>query len=344
MKKVFAITLALLMVAFVFVSCVANSTTETGTESQTVAEETERDTEAATESQTTAATEAETNTVTETESYTETQTETEAETEPPILEAGVNSGIVRDGTPKKYFTLRLDDCTTQDGRIIEIFKRYNFDAVTFYMNTGLFGHDWSSWVGVSHVRYTKAQALEMYAGYDVGVHTVNHKSLKDQTDRKVASEINDDAKVLMNMYGYTPVGMAWPGGDTEWNAHTVNVVSEKTEIKFGSCTTATNNFKLPTQFLTWYPTCHWTQSNTTYLLQQFIDADLTEDMLFYVWGHGYELDNFPNDTGLTRLEQIIKTITDAAAEDPNIVLVTNSEFYQLFKDEIPSYIPVEVEE
>ena len=120
MKKVFAITLALLMVAFALAACVSNGTAET--ESQTVAE-TERDTEAATESQTTAATESETNAVTETESETETetQTETETETEPPIPDAGLNSGVVRDGTPKKYFTLRLDDCTTQDGRIIEIF-------------------------------------------------------------------------------------------------------------------------------------------------------------------------------------------------------------------------------
>ena len=337
MKKVFAITLALLMVVLTLAACVSNGTTET--ESQT-AGETERDTEAATESQTQAVTESESNAATETES----QTETEIETFPPILEAGVNSGIVRDGTPKKYFTLRLDDCTTQDGKIIEIFKKYNFDAVTFYMNTGLFGHDWTSWVGVSHVRYTKAEALELYAGYDVAVHTVNHLSLKDQTDRKVAYEINTDAKVLMNMYGYTPVGMAWPGGDSEWTAHTVNVVSEKTDIKFGSCTTATNNFKLPTQFLTWYPTCGFSQSNSLTLLQRFIDAEPTEDMLFYVWGHGYELDNFPGTTGWDRFEQMIQMITEAAAEDPNIVLVTNSEFYQLFKDEIPSYVEVEVEE
>ena len=41
---------------------------------------------------------------------------------------------------------------------------------------------------------------------------------------------------------------------------------------------------------------------------------------------------------------MIQMITEAAAEDDSIVLVTNSEFYQLFKDEIPSYIPVEVEE
>lgn len=335
MKKVFAITLALLMVALAFAACVSNDSTET--ESATVAE-TERETEAATETETEVATESESNAATETESETETETETST----PF--AGENSGVVRDGTPKKYFTLRLDDCTTQDAAIIDIFKKYNFDAVTFYMNTGLFGHDWSSWVGVSHVRYSKAEALELYAGYDVAVHTVNHLSLKNETDRKVAYEINQDAKVLMSMYGYIPVGMAWPGGDTEWTQHTVNVVNEKTEIKFGSCTTATNNFKLPTEFLKWRPTCGFSQSNSLTLLQQFIDAEATEDMLFYVWGHGYELDNFPGTTGWDRFEQMIQMITEAAANDPSIVLVTNSEFYQLFKDEIPSYIPVEVEE
>ena len=331
MKKLSALMLALLMLALLCAGCVPNSTAETDTETVTDTE-TERSTESATETET----ETETEAMTETETVTETVTETETETETSTPIAGENSGIVRDGTPKKYFTLRLDDCTTQDGNIIEIFKRYNFDAVTFYMNTGLFGHDWTSWVGVSHVRYSKRDALSIYAGYDVGVHTLNHLSLKDQTDYKVTTEINEDAKNIEKMFGYIPVGMAWPGGDTEWNEHTVNVVRNTTAMGFGSCTTATNNFNLPEHFLTWRPTCGFSQSNSLSLLQQFIDAEPTEDMLFYVWGHGYELDNFPGTTGWDRFEQMIRMITEAAANDPSIVLVTNSEFYQLFKDEIPS--------
>ena len=32
---------------------------------------------------------------------------------------------------KKYFTLRLDDCTMQDTRIMEIFARHGFRGCTF---------------------------------------------------------------------------------------------------------------------------------------------------------------------------------------------------------------------
>ena len=70
------------------------------------------------------------------------------------------------------------------------------------------------------------------------------------------------------------------------------------------------------------------------LLQEFIDAPCEEDMLFFVWCHGYELDLF--DTW-DKFDLYIKTITEAAAEDDSIVLVTNAEFYQLFKDEIPAW-------
>ena len=57
-------------------------------------------------------------------------------------------------------------------------------------------------------------------------------------------------------------------------------------------------------------------------------------MLFFVWCHGYELDLF--DTW-DKFDLYIKTITEAAARDDSIVLVTNAEFYQLFKDEIPAW-------
>jgi hypothetical protein len=40
----------------------------------------------------------------------------------------------------------------------------------------------------------------------------------------------------------------------------------------------------------WHPTCHIESPNILKLAQRFIDAPLSEDMLFYVWGHSFELD------------------------------------------------------
>jgi hypothetical protein len=80
----------------------------------------------------------------------------------------------------------------------------------------------------------------------------------------------------------------------------------------------------------WKPTSWASNPNLLNLAKQFIDAECKEDMLFYVWGHGYEFDAFDSwDT----FEELIKMISEA----DDIVLVTNAEFYQLFKDEIPSW-------
>ena len=56
---------------------------------------------------------------------------------------------------------------------------------------------------------------------------------------------------------------------------------------------------------------------------------MPQDQLFYVWGHGYELDQL---SYYDEFEKLVKMM----AEADDVVLVTNSEFYQLFKNEIPS--------
>ncbi len=287
----------------------------------------------------TTVTEIQTEADTTTEAVTTEAVTTEAADTVPV--AGMDSGVVRDGTPKKYITIRLDDGITQDARIIELLKTYGVDACTFYINTGLVGANWA-WVGqsfnrpdVTHIRYTRDELMTgIYDGFDVEVHTLTHPSLKDLTDRNVTRQVKRDAQNITDWLGCRPVGMAWPGGDTEWNEHNIEVILETTDIRYGSCTTRTGTFALPTYFMTWYPTCSLSDSDLMDLAERFVAVEPTEDMLFYVWGHGYEFDIF--DTW-DRLETFIRYISEAAAADDSIVLVTNAEFYQLFKDEIPSW-------
>jgi hypothetical protein len=93
-------------------------------------------------------------------------------------------------------------------------------------------------------------------------------------------------------------------------------------------------FSLPQYFMPWYPTRSFSDADSMTLLNEFLAADCTEDMLFYVWGHGYELDIYNT---WDKFDLMIKTIAEAAEKDDSIVLVTNAEFYQLFKDEIPAW-------
>ena len=283
-------------------------------------------------------------TPTEEDTTMEEITTEEATTATP--EGGEDHGIVRDGTPKKYITIRMDDGITQDARMIEIMKKYGVDCCTFYINTGLFGANWA-WVGqhfgrpdVTHLRYTRKEIESgIYDGFDVECHTVNHPSLKNLSDKQVTVEVKRDAQTIKKIFGYEPIGMAWPGGDTEWNETNLKTILSTTNVRYGSCTTRNTamglgKFSLPQYFMTWYPTCGFSDGDSLTLLDEFIAADCNEDMLFYVWGHGYELDIFNT---WDKFDLMIKTIAEAAEADDSIVLVTNAEFYQLFKDEIPAW-------
>lgn len=264
--------------------------------------------------------------------------------EKTAIVAGTDTTIVRDGTPKKYFTLSFDDGITQDLRIIEILKKYNAYCATFNINTGLYGANWE-WVGqtalqnpsVTHIRFTKDELMSgIYDGFEVAVHTLTHPSLKnyDNTPSQIKKEVQNDAINIRNITGVMPIGMAWPGGDTEYTRTTIEKVMELTTIRYARGTTRTGKFTLPTEFMQWMPTCSLSDGDCLRLADKFIKEECTEDMLFYVWCHGYEFDHFET---WDRLEKLVKMM----AEDDSIVLVTNAEFYELFKDQIPSIIVAE---
>ena len=270
-----------------------------------------------------------------TEEMTTEEITTEApDTTPETVYAGLDSGIVRDGTPKKYVCLCFDDATQQDLKIIEMCKKYNYYDVTFFISTGLYGVDWSKAVGVPHVRFTKKEVQSgIYDGFDLASHTLNHLPLDQYQNnvKKVKSELENDAKNIYKLTGIYPVVMAWPGGDPNVTRTLMKIAYENTSIRLGRGTTSTHKFDLPKEFLWLQPTAEISEATLFSDFQRFLDAECTEDMLFFCWGHGYELDIY---NSYDKLEQFIKMI----AEAEGVERVTVSEFYQLFKDEIPSYI------
>lgn len=244
-------------------------------------------------------------------------------------------------TYKKYFTLSFDDGVTQDLKIIEIMKKYGFHACTFNINSGLYGANWE-WVatainapGLSHKRFTEAEVRSgIYDGFELAAHTQTHPSLKiyDNSPKDIIREVQVDADNIESITGVKTVGMAWPGGDTEFTDNTVELVSKLTDIKYARYVTPTYKFDLPDEFLKWHPTCSFVDKHLFELAEEFIAAEPTSDMLFYVWGHSYELDVAGNNS-YAEFEKLIKTMVEA--ED--VTLVTNGEFYQIYKDKIPSY-------
>lgn len=255
--------------------------------------------------------------------------------------AGSDVAFKRDGTYKKYFTIGLDDGTTQDERIIEILKKYNAYCATFFINTGLLGKDSTIQVSmqegksVSHLRYTEEEIKTgIYNGFDLECHTYSHSSLIsfDNSINELKTQIDPDIKNITKYSGYKPIGLAYANGGITYSKQTIKNLLENTDIRFARTITESGNFKLPKNFMEWHPTCSVVNNNLLNIAQRFIDAMPTNsDMLFYVWGHGYNLDT---SDYWDEFETLIKMM----AEDDDIVLVTNAEFYQLFKNEIPSKV------
>ena len=346
MKKHIITVASLLLILVMTILCMAacDTTEPADTTAEATVETTAETTAEPTEAPTEEPTEEETTMEETTAEVTTEEVTTEEVTETP--QGGEDHGIVRDGTPKKYITIRMDDGITQDARMMEIMRKYGVDCCTFYINSGLGGANWA-WVGessgrpdVTHIRYTRKELESgIYDGFDVECHTLNHPSLKNYSEKQVTNEVKRDAMNIQKIFGYEPIGLAWPGGDTEWNEQNIVTILETTNVRYGSCTTRNTQmglgkFSLPQYFMTWYPTCGFSDADSRTLLNQVLAAECTEDMLYYVWGHGYELDLF-NTWG--KFETMIKTIAEAAEKDDSIVLVTNAEFYQLFKDEIPAW-------
>lgn len=258
-----------------------------------------------------------------------------------VKEAGSDVSIKRDGTYKKYFTIGLDDGITQDQRVIEILKKYNAYCATFFINTGLLGKDWSMQVSmqekkeVSHLRYTEDEIKTgIYNGFDLECHSFSHSSLIgfDNNINELKTEINLDIQNITKYSGYKPIGLAYANGGTTYSEQTIKNLLENTDIRFARTITETGGFRLPKNFMEWHPTCSVVNKNLLDIAQRFLETEPTDsDMLFYVWGHGYNLDS---SDYWDEFEALIKMM----AEADDIVLVTNAEFYQLFKNEIPSKV------
>lgn len=237
-------------------------------------------------------------------------------------------------TPKKYFTLSFDDGVTQDSRLLEILRKHSAYCCTFNINTGLFGVklDWVAEAcncpGLLHLRYTDEQMRSgIYDGFELAVHSLTHPALNsfDGDPDRIAYEINTDADNIESICGIYPTGMAYPGGDFCVSDRTVEILKERTKMKYARYTTPTYKFNLPEDFMRWYPTCGFFDERCFELAEQFINAPCDEDMLFYVWGHGYEMD-ISEKRSYPEFERLIVMMKEAGVQ-----MLTNREIYEIFK-------------
>ena len=196
------------------------------------------------------------------------------------------------GERVKAVTLSYDDQSEQDIRLVEILNKNGMKA-TFNLSTGLYSYEGKQFKeGSVCRRMTRKRAVELYknSGHEVAVHGYSHPYLTQMPSSAVTREVFADRIALEADYETDVRGMAYPFGDYSYSEDVAGAL-RATGIVYSRMTSATRNFRLPSDWLKWNPTCKHTDERLMEYAKKFVaDSNNKEPMLFYLWGHSFEFD------------------------------------------------------
>lgn len=212
------------------------------------------------------------------------------------------------GGRKKALTMSYDDGQIYDRELVSIFNEYHIKG-TFHLNSGNF--DKKPFVSASEIK-------ELYKGHEVSVHTLTHPFLTQIPEEEIIKEVMEDRKNLESLVGYPVRGMSYPFGD--YSEALVKMLPSL-GIEYSRTVSSTHGFGLPSNFLTWNPTCHHNE-NLMEKYKRFKQTPPWEQLtLFYVWGHSFE---FERDKNWDMIKEFCKTV----AFDDSVWYATNIEIVE----------------
>lgn len=216
---------------------------------------------------------------------------------------------------KKAITFSYDDGVTQDIRLIELFNKYGIKA-TFNLNSELLGLDGAlvrNGRNVTHIKNRPEDVKRIYEGHEVAVHTLTHPFLPDIEDEaEIIRQVEEDRKKLSALVGYEVVGMAYPCGGKNNDDRTARIIKEHTGVKYARALETNGSFDLQKNLFRFQGTCYhhaeWEKMHA--LADSFLSIKSEEPQLFYIWGHAYEFDIFPERWAL--FEDFLRRISGRA--------------------------------
>ena len=207
------------------------------------------------------------------------------------------------GGRRRAVTLSFDDGRIHDRRLVAIFNQHGLRG-TFNLVSGTLDKD-------GYV--TRAEVKTLYAGHEVGAHTVTHPPLTKQTDETIAREVLDNRADLESLVDYTVRGLAYPGGDAD---ERVAALLPKFGIDYARLVGTTTWMATPDRKpLSWQCTCHHGEA------LKYAERLLTWDSfpaLLSVWGHSYEFEEQGNWS-------LIEQFAERVGGRPDIWYATNIE-------------------
>lgn len=223
---------------------------------------------------------------------------------------------------KKALTFSYDDAVSQDIRLIEIFNRYGLKC-TFNMNSELLGVNGTlirDGVEVTHYKNKPEDIRYIYDGHEVAAHSLTHPFLSDLPDDEIIRQVEQDRLNLSELVGYEVCGFAYPCSSPKNDPRTIEIVRQKTDVRYARTVETTMSFA-PQKDLYFVrgSIYHHAQWDKLFEMgERFLAAEEGE---FYIWGHSYEFDIFPERWGI--FEEFCKMMSSR----PDIFYGTNKELF-----------------
>lgn len=196
---------------------------------------------------------------------------------------------------KKAVTFSYDDGVTQDVRLIALFNKYGLKA-TFNLNSellGSFGTLERDGQSITHNKNRAEDVRYIYDGHEVAAHTLTHPFLPGIADeQEIIRQVEQDRLNLSELTGYEVVGMAYPCGGANNDDRTAKIIKEHTGVRYARALETNLSFAPQENLYRFQGTIyHHGQWNQLFEMgEQFLRA---EEGVFYIWGHAYEFDIFP---------------------------------------------------
>lgn len=187
------------------------------------------------------------------------------------------------GGRTKALTFSYDDGRANDRELVRIFDKYKMKA-TFNLNSGKFGLD-------GYV--TRDEVRELYKNHEIASHTKDHPHLQNITDiAYLREQIIGDQQELERISGKEVKGFVLPYGEPSASNVAMPLVMQlMTEGQFTYIRPVIydTSYAIPTDLYNWKVTAHHNQAIQD-KGKAFLELPDSQQSLFYIWGHSYELD------------------------------------------------------
>jgi len=202
----------------------------------------------------------------------------------------------------KAITFSYDDGVTQDIRLAQLFSKYNVKC-TFNINSALLGAENTlvrNGVTITHNKNKPEDIKHIYDGHEVAAHTLTHPNLPGiSDDMEIIRQVEQDRIELSELCGYEVVGFAYPGGGVNNDDRVAKIIKENTGVKYARTITTTKSFDVWENNFRYQGTVyhHDEWDEMLRLGEEFLSLKTDKPAVFYIWGHAYEFDIYPERWG-----------------------------------------------